>query len=113
MSSAHSQCDKAMTCIHSIQNAAAECAEVVESMAHVIMFAKHKISLKDRDIEAAESSLRSLLKLPLTSFDTALNSVKRYVDELSIGRRENGRATQSSQDIAAELYKILAAKYPR
>lgn len=111
---AFSQCDKAMTCIHAIQNAANECAELVESMAHVIMFAKHKISLKDRDMEAAENSLRALLKLPLTAFDTALNAVKRFVEELDNSHISRDKPTQqSSADMALEFYKILATKYPK
>ncbi len=98
-----------MTCIHAIQNASSDSAGLVERMAHTIMFAKHKISLKDRDFAAAESSLRALLKLPLTTFDTALNAVKRYMEEVS-----NDRAVSRSEvPDCVEFYKLLAAKYPR
>jgi hypothetical protein len=83
-------------------------------MAHTIMFAKHKIALKDRDLPCAESSLRALLKLPLTTFDTALNAVKRYMDELSNQKDATQHQGAGKEPVdCVEFYKLLAAKYPR
>ena len=108
-----------MSCIRAIESSAASgqygASELAERMAHTITFAKHKIALKDRDFEVAESSLRVLLKLPLVPFELLLNAVKRFSEE-SVnhfhGKVPGSAELTQRMATHTEIYKSLAAKYP-
>jgi hypothetical protein len=89
-----SETAKALACISVIEASSEDSGNLLQT----VQYAKFKIYLKDCNLEQAQGALWSILKMPLTSFDVALDAVK-CLDDADVD--------------VVPFYKHIATKYPK